>query len=61
MAKPKNCVFIATVPDDWKPVFYHDVPPAILGGEFYVRSVSLARAKAFERARLASRSIQQLS
>lgn len=43
MGKPKNCVFIVDC-GDWRPVYYHDIPPAILGGQFWTRSGPLHRA-----------------
>jgi hypothetical protein len=43
MSRPKNAVFIVEC-GDWRPVYYHDDPPAILGGEFYARSLPLCRA-----------------
>lgn len=43
MSRPKNAVFIVDC-GDWRPTHYHDVPPAIIGGEFYARSLPLCRA-----------------
>ena len=44
MSRPKNAVFLARVPDDFRPTHYHAVPTEILGGEFYARSLPLCRA-----------------
>ena len=56
MGKPHNGVLIVTVPDDWKPQRFHNLPPAILSARYYARGnpihISLEIAKAFNRARL---------
>jgi hypothetical protein len=56
MGKPHNAVLIVTVPGDWKPQRYHNLPPEILSSRYYARGnpihISLAIAEAYNRERL---------
>jgi hypothetical protein len=58
MSRPKNAVFIVNC-GTWRPVFYHDVPPAIYGGQFFARNLpqhrALVVAQEFNKANLPSK------